>query len=160
MLYRNLKPRQERFDGVAGILRFHHFRAIAVIHPSFVTQLALLVENEDVWRSPGAKRASHGLRVAIVQVGVVEMLVRSPHFHFFQTVADVGRIEFIDANRFGIVGLNRNDCHTAIAVIGFELLDALFVHLRDWTMIAGEYDDQNGACGIVGQAMNLAIDAR
>src|SRR5260221_250705 len=39
---------QQRFDRIPGVLRVHHFLAIAVIDAAFVAQLAVFIEDEDV----------------------------------------------------------------------------------------------------------------
>ena len=88
----------------------------------------------------------------------MEIFVGKTNFHFFKTVADVGRVQFVDANGFGVVGLNGDDGDAAVTIIGFQLLDALLVHLGDGTVIAGEDDDQDRAGCVVGEAVDFSID--
>ena len=90
--------RQQRVDRIAGVLSVHHFLAIAVVHAAFVAELAVLVEDEDVRCGLRAVGAGDRLRFAVVEVGVVEMFVLKANFHFVETVADVGGVQFIDAN--------------------------------------------------------------
>ena len=88
------------------------------------------------------------------------MLVSDANFHFVERVADVGGVEFVDAEGLRVVGLNGDECHATIAVVVSELLDALFVHLRDRAMVACENDDEDGARRIIGERMHFAIDTR
>ena len=97
---------------------------------------------------------------AIVEVGIAKMLVCDANFHFVERVADVGGVEFVDAEGLRVVGLNGDECHATIAVVVSELLDALLVHLRDRAMVACENDDEDGARRIIGERMHFAIDTR
>src|SRR4029077_9031102 len=150
---------QQGVDGIARVLGLHLFDAVTVVDSPFVAQLALLIENEDVRRCLRTVGSSDGLRFPVVQIGVAQVLVGHTYFHFLQSIADVGGIEFIDANGLGVVTLNRDDGYTAIAVIVIELLDALFVHLGDGAVIACEYDNEDRAGGIVAEAVGIAINA-
>jgi hypothetical protein len=67
------------------------------------------------------------------------------------------QVQFVNANSLRVIGLNGHDSHSAVPVIRFQLLDALLVHLADGTVIAGEYDDQDWACSIVGKAVDFPI---
>ena len=87
------------------------------------------------------------------------MLVLGADLHLFETVADVGGIEFIDPDGGGIIRLNRDHGDAAVFVVGRELRDAALVHLRDGTMIAGEDHDEHGAGRVVGELVNRSIDA-
>ena len=100
---------QQSVDGVARVLRVHHFFAIAVVHAAFVAQLAVFVEDEDVRRGLRAVGAGDRLRFTVVEVRVVEMFVFEANFHFVETVADVGGIQLIDSKRLGIVWLDGHD---------------------------------------------------
>ena len=87
------------------------------------------------------------------------MFVGYANLHFFQSVADVRGIQFVDANGFGVVALNRDDGYATVAVIVIQLLDALFVHLGNGAVIAGEHDNEDRAVGIVAEAVGIAINA-
>ncbi len=52
------------------------------------------------------------------------MLILSPDLHLFETVADIGGIQFIDSDRRGIIRLNHNEGDAAILVVRSKLRDA------------------------------------
>ena len=56
--------------------------------------------------------------------------------------------------------MNGDKGDATIAVVVGKLLDALFVHLRDGAVVAGENDDEDGACSIVGERVGFAVNAR
>src|SRR5260370_7661256 len=88
------------------------------------------------------------------------MLVFNADLHFFQAVADVGGIQFINTNRLGIIWLNSHHRDTLVAVIQSESLDALLVHLGNGAMIASKYDDKHCAGRIVRQTVCFSVYAR
>src|ERR1700691_5965623 len=88
------------------------------------------------------------------------MLVLGPDFHFFEAVAGVGGIQFVDGDRLWIIRLNRNHSNAAILVVRRKLRDTLLIHLRDRTMVADEHHYEDLACGVVGELMSRSVDAR
>ena len=56
--------------------------------------------------------------------------------------------------------MNGDKGDATIAVVVGKLLDALFVHLRDGAVVAGENDDKDGARSIVGERVGFAVNAR
>src|ERR1700732_4834734 len=99
------------------------------------------------------------LRLTVVKVWVVEMFVLNANFHFVETVADVGGVQFIDSNCLRVVRLNGDDGHAATAVVRLQLLDAFLVHWRDRTVMAGEYDAQDRTGRVIGKPMDFSIHA-
>jgi hypothetical protein len=150
---------EEGGDGVAGVTGFDKLGAIAVVDAALVTKMADFIEDEDMRRGLRAVGAGGGLGFTIVKVGIAEMLVGDADFHFVEGVADVGGVEFIDTDGSGIIGLNGDNGDATIAVVVSKLLDALLVHLGDGAVVADENDDEDGAGRIVGERMDLAIDA-
>jgi hypothetical protein len=146
-------------DGVAGVTVFDELGAIAVVDAALVTKTADFIEDEDMRRGLRAVGAGGRLGFTIVKVGIAEMLVGDADFHFVEGVADVGGVEFIDTDGSGIIGLHGDNGDAAIAVVVSKLLDALLVHLGDGAVVADENDDENGVGRIVGERMDLAIDA-
>ena len=57
-----------------------------------------------------------------------------------EAVADVGGIEFVDADRFGIVGFDGYDIYPAVFVVGRQLGNAALIHLRRRQLIATTAD--------------------
>src|SRR4051794_33203871 len=57
------------------------------------------------------------------------------------------------------IGINRDHGHALVAVIGGQLLNPLFVHLRDWTVVTSEDNGQDFRGSIVFQAVALVVDA-
>src|SRR5258708_38914405 len=148
---------QQSVDGIARVLSVHHFLAIAVVHVAFVPQFSVFVEDEDVRRGLRAVRAGNRLSLTVVEIRVVEMFVFESNFHLVEAVADVGRIQFIDAKSLGVVWLDGHDGDAAVPIVGLQLLNALLVHLRNRTVIAGENDDQNRRGRVVGKRVSLSI---
>src|SRR5258708_21337453 len=81
----------------------------------------------------------------------------SMNFHFLEAVADIRRVQFIDSNGLRVVGLNCDNRHSAMAIVRFQLLDALLIHLRDRAVIAREYYDQYRTGRVIGETMDLSI---
>ena len=80
---------------------------------------------------------------AVLEYIDVEMPVLGPDFHLFEAVADIRIAQFTQPHRLGIVGLDRDQRYAAAAIIVSQLLDAVFVKLRGWTVIAGKDDGQH-----------------
>ena len=89
--------RQERFNGVASVVGFDKFGAIAVVNAAFVAKVSSFIEDKNMRRCLRPIGASDGLRFPIVEVGIAEVLVSDADFHFVEGVADVGGVEFVDA---------------------------------------------------------------
>ena len=150
---------EESVDGVAGVCRVDLLNAVGVVEAAFVAEMAGEVEDEDMGRGLRTVSAGDGLRFAIVEIGIGEVLPGNADFHFLESIGDVGGIEFIDAESVGVVGLNDDDGDALGSVGVEELLDALLVHLGDRTVIAGEDDGEDGAGGVVGEGVGVAVDA-
>src|SRR5260370_9255427 len=117
MFDRRVMVGEQGIVGVGGVLGLDLFGAVSVVDASFVTQLALLIENECMRRGLGTIGSGDGLRFAAVQIGVAQVLVGYANLHFFQSVADIGGIQLVDANGFGVVALNRDDGYPTVAVV-------------------------------------------
>lgn len=150
---------EEGVDGVADVTGFDKLGAVVVVDSALVTKMAGFVEDEGMRRGLRAIGAGGGLGFTVVNVGIAEMLVGDADFHFVEGVADVRGVEFIDTDGSGIVRLNGDKGDATIPVVVSELLDALLVHLGDGAVVADENDDEDGAGRIVGERMDLAIDA-
>src|SRR5258708_37877072 len=57
VFYGHFTVRKQSVDGIARVLRVHHFLAIAVVHAAFVAQFSVSVEDDDVRRGLRAVRA-------------------------------------------------------------------------------------------------------
>src|ERR1700726_1718607 len=110
---------------------------------AFITETAIPIKNKYVWGSLRAVGFRYRLRLPIVKIRACQMLVLCLDLHLFETVADVGGIQFIDPDCRRIIRLNRNHSYAAVLVICRKLGDSTLVHLRDWTMIAGEHHDKD-----------------
>jgi len=152
--------REQRVNGVAGILCFYQRLALAIIDASLIAQLALGIEDKNMRRGFGTIGARHCLRFAVVQVRKIEVPERGADFHFFKAVADIGITELAKPHRFGIVGLNRYQRDAAAAVIVRELLDAALVKLGGGAVVARENDNQHFRIRVVSQFMNLPVNSR
>jgi len=149
---------EEGVDGFTSVATGDKVFARIVVNAALVAKLALGVEDEEVGSSGGAVGASDFLVFAIVEIDEIEMAIGSAGFHVVEGVAYIGIAHLVEAHGHGIVGLDGDDGHAAVFVIGGDLLDARFVELRGGAVIAGEGDDENFGGGVVGEAVGLAVD--
>src|ERR1044071_5984718 len=79
-----------------------------------------------------------GFGVPIIEVGEIEMPVMSSNLHLLKRITQVSPTQFVQTHRFGVVGHDRQECHTFILVIDHNLLKPFLIILRGGTMIAGK----------------------
>ncbi len=74
-------------DGVGGVGGFYGFgvEEAGIIELAFVAELAVGIEDEDVWGGDAAVGDGDGLGVAVVEVGEVEFLPRLRIFSFLRS---------------------------------------------------------------------------
>jgi hypothetical protein len=99
------------------------------------------------------------LRVAVVEIGEIEMTVCRADFHVLERIAEIRIAQFVEAHGIGAIGLDGDEGDAAIAVVGRKLLEARFVKLRRGAMVAREGDDKNFAGDIFGQTVRLPVNA-
>ena len=109
--------RQHGVQGQARVLDLHQRFALRVIDAPLVLQLAFFVEDEDVRRGLRAVGLGHRLRLAIVEVGEIEMAVFGADFHLFQAVAHVGVAQLGELDGLGVVGIDAHEVHAFAAVV-------------------------------------------
>jgi hypothetical protein len=97
----------------------------------------------------------HRLRFPVIQIWIAQVLVFSPILHFFEGIAQIGRIELIDTNCFRRIGLDCGHRNSARTIGGVELRNPGFLHLRNRAVVAGEDDHQHRTRGIVAQPVVL-----
>ncbi len=151
--------RKERVDGVASIADGDERFARIVVQTAGVAELALRVEEEKVRSGGGAIGARDALRFAVVEVGKVEVAVGGADFHVVERVANVGIAQLVETHSIGIIGLDSNEGHVALTIVGHEPLDAGLVELSGGAMIASEDDDEDFARGVVLEAVGLAVNS-
>jgi hypothetical protein len=114
---------EEGIDGIAGLMGLYQFRAVAIVHAAFIAEAAATIKDKYMRSSLRTKRSRYRLGFAVVEVRICQMFVLCPDLHLLETVADVRGIEFIDDNRFGIVGLDCDHRYAAVLVVRGELRD-------------------------------------
>ena len=117
MFHNDFLMRQYCVDRIARILRLHQLYSVAVVKAAFVAQTTFLIKDKGVRRCLGTIRPGHRLRVAIVKIGILQMLVFGADFHLGQTVAYIRGVQFIDPDRLRIVGLDRHHGHAPTLVV-------------------------------------------
>src|ERR1017187_1364528 len=88
------------------------------------------------------------------------MLVRRADLHLRESVAHIGGIQLVDPEGFRSIRLDRDYGHALVAIVVVEAHDALFVQLRDRTVVACEDDHKDRAFGIISEVVYLAVDTR
>ena len=89
MFDRDLVVGQQRVDGIACVLRFHQFNAIAIIDSTLIAQFPLLIKDKNVRCRLRPVSAGHLLRVAVVKIGVGQVFVGDPNLHFIERIARI-----------------------------------------------------------------------
>ena len=150
---------EQRVDRIARVACLHLVLAQVVVDASLVPKRALLIEDEDLWCRDDLECRRGGLRVAVVEVRVLEMPISGARLHVSQGVGEVGVRQFFQCDGLRTIGVDRHDRDTPLPIVGVQLLDPLFVELGDRAVIAREDHRQHGTRGVVGQCVGLAIDA-
>ena len=151
--------RKDGVDGKAGITAGDQRFAGVVVHAALVAEFALGVKNKKMRSRRGAISARNLLRLAVIQVGKIEMTIRRANLHLLERIAEIRIAQFVEADGVGTIGLDGDEGDASIAVVGRKLLEASFVKLRRGAMVAREGDDKNFAGGVFGQAVRLPINA-
>ncbi len=86
------------------------------------------------------------------------MLVLHANLHLFQSVAGIGGVQFVHANRLRIIGLNRDDSHASRLIVVRQFLDSALIDRRNRAVIAGEHDHQHGIRRVVAEFVDFAIN--
>ena len=86
-------------------------------------------------------------------------MVLGPDFHFVEGIGEVGVAELIEADRLGVVGVDRDQRDALVLVVGVHLLDAGFVCLGGRAVIAGEEDDEDFGRVVVVEGVVFPVDA-
>src|SRR5579864_8467918 len=81
VFHRDFLMRQYRVDRIARILRLHQLYSVAVVKAAFVTKTTFLIKDKGVRGRLRTIRPGHRLRVAIVKIGILQMLVFGADFH-------------------------------------------------------------------------------
>src|ERR1700761_6977138 len=105
---------KQGFDRVMSVMRPDVFHVLVVIDASFVTQLAVLIEDKYMGRCDCPEFLYGRLSLPVIQIGPRNLLVFHTNFHVTGSIREIGISELIEPNSRRIVGVYGDERYTFV----------------------------------------------